>query len=151
MNKLNTAVTDTPHELRMYAGMLLRSDTFSTFSFNKRQSFPHSTAEIGDFDPQKHYGNYISDFKILLKQTPKMEEKIMEYHPTLKGQTPLMAETCFLKKASLLDTYGVDPHPVKVFSEGYEGTEFSKLLFFVFFQCLSFVLKILCGFSFCLY
>ncbi|XP_069974544.1 FERM domain-containing protein 5 isoform X4 [Penaeus vannamei] len=70
-------------------------------------------AEIGDFDPQKHYGNYISDFKILLKQTPKMEEKIMEYHPTLKGQTPLMAETCFLKKASLLDTYGVDPHPVK--------------------------------------
>lgn len=84
--------------------MLLRSDTL----------FPNSTAEIGDFDPQKHYGNYISDFKILLKQTPKMEEKIMEYHPTLKGQTPLMAETCFLKKASLLDTYGVDPHPVKV-------------------------------------
>ncbi|XP_042890896.1 FERM domain-containing protein 5-like isoform X3 [Penaeus japonicus] len=80
-------------------------------------------AEIGDFDPQKHYGNYISDFKILLKQTPKMEEKIMEYHPTLKGQTPLMAETCFLKKASLLDTYGVDPHPVKEIDADHRGSQ----------------------------
>ncbi|KAK3865152.1 hypothetical protein Pcinc_015837 [Petrolisthes cinctipes] len=70
-------------------------------------------AEIGDFDPAKHYGNYISDFKILLKQTPKLEERVMELHPTLKNYTPLMAETCFLKKASSLDTYGVDPHPVK--------------------------------------
>ncbi|KAK4321079.1 hypothetical protein Pmani_008096 [Petrolisthes manimaculis] len=70
-------------------------------------------AEIGDFDPAKHYGNYISDFKILLKQTPKLEERVMELHPTLKNYTPLMAETCFLKKASALDTYGVDPHPVK--------------------------------------
>nr|XP_053643063.1 FERM domain-containing protein 5-like isoform X2 [Cherax quadricarinatus] len=69
--------------------------------------------EIGDYDPSKHYGNYISDFKILLKQTHKIEEKIMELHPTLKNHTPLMAETCFLKKASMLDTYGVDPHPVK--------------------------------------
>lgn len=72
------------------------------------------TAEIGDYDPSKHYGNYISDFKILLKQTPKIEEKIMELHPTLKNHSPLMAETAFLKKASVLDTYGVDPHPVKV-------------------------------------
>ncbi|XP_050719675.1 FERM domain-containing protein 5-like isoform X6 [Eriocheir sinensis] len=70
-------------------------------------------AEIGDYDPTKHYGNYISDFKILLKQTPKIEEKIMEHHPTLKNHTPLMAETAFLKKAAVLDTYGVDPHPVK--------------------------------------
>ncbi|KAG0720864.1 FERM domain-containing protein 5 [Chionoecetes opilio] len=70
-------------------------------------------AEIGDYDPTKHYGNYISDFKILLKQTQKIDEKIMELHPTFKKHTPLMAETGFLKKAAVLDTYGVDPHPVK--------------------------------------
>ncbi|XP_066953853.1 FERM domain-containing protein 5 isoform X4 [Macrobrachium rosenbergii] len=70
-------------------------------------------AEIGDYDPTKHFGNYINDFRILLKQTSKIEEKIMEIHPTLKNHSPLMAETCFLKKASILDTYGVDPHPVK--------------------------------------
>ncbi|XP_068247357.1 FERM domain-containing protein 5 isoform X1 [Palaemon carinicauda] len=70
-------------------------------------------AEVGDYDHTKHFGNYISDFRILLKQTSKIEEKIMEIHPTLRNHSPLMAETCFLKKASLLDTYGVDPHPVK--------------------------------------
>lgn len=70
-------------------------------------------AELGDYDYKKHCGNYICDFKILLKQTNKIEEKIMEIHETFKGYTPLSAETFFLKKASLLDTYGVDPHPVK--------------------------------------
>lgn len=81
---------------------------------NQYYSFIFFSAEIGDYDPTKHYGNYINDFKILLKQTLKIEEKIMEFHPTLTNHTPLMAETCFLKKASALDTYGVDPHPVKV-------------------------------------
>ncbi|XP_042203992.1 FERM domain-containing protein 5-like isoform X3 [Homarus americanus] len=80
-------------------------------------------AEIGDYDPTKHYGNYISDFKILLKQTPKIEEKIMELHSTLKNHTPLMAETCFLKKASILDTYGVDPHPVKEIDTDHRGSQ----------------------------
>ena len=30
------------------------------------------------------------------------------------GQAPADVEILFLKKASSLDTYGVDPHPVKV-------------------------------------
>jgi len=30
------------------------------------------------------------------------------------GQVPAEAESNFLKKASSLDTYGVDPHQVKV-------------------------------------
>ncbi|KAK7086623.1 FERM domain-containing protein 5 [Halocaridina rubra] len=80
-------------------------------------------AEVGDYDATKHFGNYISDFKILLKQTTKIEEKIMEIHPTLKSQSPLIAETCFLKKASILDTYGVDPHPVKEIDTDHRGSQ----------------------------
>ena len=73
------------------------------------------SAELGDYDPEEHVGNYVSEMKILLKQTPLIEEKIMELHQTqLKGQTPGATENNFLRKACTLDTYGVDPHPVKV-------------------------------------
>ncbi|RZF32960.1 hypothetical protein LSTR_LSTR000830 [Laodelphax striatellus] len=71
-------------------------------------------AELGDYDPEEHVENYVSEMKILLKQTQLIEEKIMELHQTqLKGQSPENTETNFLKKACTLDTYGIDPHPVK--------------------------------------
>lgn len=51
----------------------------------------------------------------MLKQTETIEEKAMKLHQTeLKGFTPQQAETHFLRLASQLDTYAVDPHPVKV-------------------------------------
>lgn len=51
----------------------------------------------------------------MLKQTEAIEEKAMKLHQTeLKGFTPQQAETHFLRLASQLDTYAVDPHPVKV-------------------------------------
>jgi hypothetical protein len=71
--------------------------------------------ELGDYDPELHEGNYISEQKLLLKQTDAIEEKALELHQTqLKGFTPEQAETHFLRLASQLDTYAVDPHPVKV-------------------------------------
>lgn len=39
----------------------------------------------------------------------------MDIHKNeLKGKTAAEVETMFLKKACVLDTYGVDPHAVKV-------------------------------------
>ncbi|XP_076236582.1 FERM domain containing isoform X2 [Calliopsis andreniformis] len=71
-------------------------------------------SELGDYNPELHEGNYISAHKLLLKQTEAIEEKAMELHQTqLKGFTPEQAETHFLRLASQLDTYAVDPHPVK--------------------------------------
>ncbi|XP_015594363.1 FERM domain-containing protein 5 isoform X2 [Cephus cinctus] len=77
-------------------------------------------SELGDYDPELHEGNYISEHKLLLKQTESIEEKAMELHQTqLKGFTPEQAETHFLRLASQLDTYAVDPHPVK----DHKGTQ----------------------------
>ncbi|XP_013789037.2 FERM domain-containing protein 5-like isoform X2 [Limulus polyphemus] len=71
-------------------------------------------SELGDYDPDEHSGNYVADFKLLLKQTARLEEKVAEIHQChLRGQVPAVAEINFLQKACVLDAYGVDPHPVK--------------------------------------
>lgn len=78
-------------------------------------SFLKFSGELGDYDPEIHEGNYISEHKLLKTQTSTIEEKAMELHKTqLKGFTPEQAENYFLRIASQLDTYAVDPHPVKV-------------------------------------
>ncbi|GFS06257.1 FERM domain-containing protein 3 [Elysia marginata] len=70
-------------------------------------------SEVGDYDPQDHPLGYVSEFKMLPKQTPKHEEKIMEAHKALAEVVPSECEADFLKKAANMDTYGVDPHQVK--------------------------------------
>lgn len=50
-----------------------------------------------------------------MKQTLQLEEKMIDIHKNeLNGKTAAEMETMFLKKACVLDTYGVDPHAVKV-------------------------------------
>ncbi|XP_064619239.1 FERM domain-containing protein 5-like isoform X17 [Lineus longissimus] len=71
-------------------------------------------SEVGDYDPVDHPPGYVGNFNMLPKQTPKMEDRIAEIHKTLSGQVPSEAEASFLKKASTMDTYGVDPYQVKV-------------------------------------
>ncbi|XP_072750848.1 FERM domain-containing protein 5 isoform X3 [Anoplolepis gracilipes] len=71
-------------------------------------------SELGDYDPEIHEGNYISEHKLLKTQTPTIEENAMKIHQAqLKAFTPEQAENHFLRIASQLDTYAVDPHPVK--------------------------------------
>uniref|UniRef100_A0A8C1SZ30 FERM domain containing 3 n=1 Tax=Cyprinus carpio TaxID=7962 RepID=A0A8C1SZ30_CYPCA len=74
-------------------------------------------AELGDYDPEEHPADYISDFKLFPKQSLKLDSKIMEIHQNeLRGQCPALAELSLLQRAHTLDTYGVDPHPCKDFT-----------------------------------
>lgn len=73
-------------------------------------------SELGDFDQSEHIGNtYISHLKLAPNQTAKIEERVIQLHklPPIKGMAPRKAEAAFLRQAAALDTYGIDPHPVK--------------------------------------
>eukprot|EP00794_Sanderia_malayensis_P010010 gene10010-11033_t len=70
-------------------------------------------AEAGDFDEEEHKGNYVSEIKLLPRQTEKLEDKITEIHKSLSGLVPVIAESRFLDKAKTMDLYGVDPHPCR--------------------------------------
>ncbi|KAK6728104.1 hypothetical protein RB195_005636 [Necator americanus] len=69
--------------------------------------------QLGDYNETVHCGDYVSQYKLLLKQTPRLEEKIAEIHKSLRGKSTSAAELEFLEKASRLDTYGFDPYTVK--------------------------------------
>ncbi|XP_075976473.1 FERM domain containing isoform X2 [Anticarsia gemmatalis] len=80
--------------------------------------------ELGDYDPTIHVGNYVTEMRLLLRQTDTIEARIQELHREpvegtpggsggVKGMSTQEAERTFLKIACQLDTYGVDPHPVK--------------------------------------
>ncbi|CAK1602384.1 unnamed protein product [Parnassius mnemosyne] len=80
--------------------------------------------ELGDYDPNIHVGNYVTEMRLLLRQTDAIEARIQELHREpvegspcgtggVKGLSTQEAERTFLKIACQLDTYGVDPHPVK--------------------------------------
>lgn len=70
-------------------------------------------AEVGDYNQEEHGTTYIDGIKLLPRHSEKLEEKIIEYHKTLAGLTPLEAESRFLNLAHVQDLYGVDPHPCK--------------------------------------
>ncbi|KAK2720471.1 hypothetical protein QYM36_004376 [Artemia franciscana] len=86
--------------------------------------------ELGDFDPELHPNGYISGMRLLLQQSEKQEEKIAEIHqgastptpngittstPNVNGLTAHQAQIALLRRSCVLDTYGVDPHAVKVY------------------------------------
>ncbi|GIY95360.1 band 4.1-like protein 3 [Caerostris extrusa] len=76
-------------------------------------------SELGDYDPDEHGNNYLSEFRFAPNQTPELEEKVVELHKQHKGQTPAEAELHFLENAKKLAMYGVDLHQAKD-SEGID-------------------------------
>uniref|UniRef100_A0A8C2BVW5 FERM domain-containing protein 3 n=1 Tax=Cyprinus carpio TaxID=7962 RepID=A0A8C2BVW5_CYPCA len=90
-------------------------------------------AELGDYDPEEHPADYISDFKLFPKQSLKLDSKIMEIHQNeLRGQCPALAELSLRQRAHTLDTYGVDPHPCKDFTGSTAFLGFTARGFVVF-------------------
>ncbi|XP_068395416.1 protein 4.1 isoform X6 [Eschrichtius robustus] len=70
-------------------------------------------AELGDYDPELHGADYVSDFKLAPNQTKELEEKVMELHKSYRSMTPAQADLEFLENAKKLSMYGVDLHKAK--------------------------------------
>ncbi|XP_005994428.1 band 4.1-like protein 1 isoform X2 [Latimeria chalumnae] len=76
-------------------------------------------ADLGDFDPEEHSTDYVSEYRFAPNQTKELEERVVELHKTYKGMTPAEAEIHFLENAKKLSMYGVDLHHAKD-SEGID-------------------------------
>uniref|UniRef100_A0A8D2D896 Protein 4.1 n=1 Tax=Sciurus vulgaris TaxID=55149 RepID=A0A8D2D896_SCIVU len=70
-------------------------------------------SELGDYDPELHGVDYVSDFQLAPNQTKELEEKVMELHKSYRSMTPAQADLEFLENAKKLSMYGVDLHKAK--------------------------------------
>ncbi|XP_038614402.1 protein 4.1 isoform X3 [Tachyglossus aculeatus] len=70
-------------------------------------------SELGDFDPELHGDDYVSEFQLAPNQTKELEEKVSELHKSYRSMTPAQADLEFLENAKKLSMYGVDLHQAK--------------------------------------
>ncbi|XP_061715774.1 tyrosine-protein phosphatase non-receptor type 4 [Cydia pomonella] len=70
-------------------------------------------AELGDYNVSEHPPDYLSEHRLVPKQSAEDERRIRELHKLHSGQAPSDAEANFLEHAKRLDCYGVESHPAK--------------------------------------
>ncbi|KAI9586248.1 FERM domain-containing protein 5 isoform X1 [Glossina fuscipes] len=90
--------------------------------------------ELGDYDEVVHIGDYVSSLNLALRQTEALEKKIMDLHKKRQPyQDSSVAMDEFMGIARGLETYGIDPHPVKDHrgSQLYIGINYSGISTFV--------------------
>ncbi|XP_016118668.1 protein 4.1-like, partial [Sinocyclocheilus grahami] len=68
---------------------------------------------LGNYDPNLHQNNYVSEIVLAPNQSEELEERIMELHSTYRFMSPAQADMLFLENAIGLPMYGVDLHPAK--------------------------------------
>lgn len=89
--------------------------------------------ELGDYDRTIHYENYVSSLKLALRQTSELEKKVMELHRRREpGLDIVTVYDEFILIARSLETYGIDPNPVKDYrgTQLYVGINFSGICTF---------------------
>lgn len=102
----------------------------STSHYTKYNYFVLFSEELGDYDPEIHLGDYVTTVRIALRQTEPLERKVIELHSKREpGQDPIVAQDEFMAIARSLETYGIDPHPVKDHrgTQLYLGLNFSGI------------------------
>ncbi|XP_057666991.1 tyrosine-protein phosphatase non-receptor type 4 isoform X1 [Diorhabda carinulata] len=70
-------------------------------------------SELGDYQPEEHGPNYLSNIQLVPNQTDDIEKKISELHKLHKGQLPADAEFNFLDHAKRIEMYGVELHKAR--------------------------------------
>ena len=70
-------------------------------------------SELGDYDPQVHGPDYLTELQFAPQQSQELELRVAELHQQHRGQTSAEADLHYLENARKLAMYGVDLHPAK--------------------------------------
>ncbi|KAI6178066.1 FERM domain-containing protein [Aphelenchoides besseyi] len=96
-------------------------------------------ADRGDYDPNRDHSGYVSQFKLVGRQTLRIEDQIAEAHQGLSGLQSSEAIGEFLNICKDLRTYGTDPASVKFHHSNTDvliGANYKHILVFAASQVL---------------